>query len=129
MNELITQQLPLVDAGLASRQGRRTSQSGKAVPAVAETDKSRTQADAAEKRDASAEDMKKLPEVVDELNSRLQEMQRSLRFTVDDDSGRIVVKVIDLDTDKVIRQIPSEEMMTIIRNAGENQSLLINEEA
>ncbi len=59
----------------------------------------------------------------------LQEMNRSIRFSVDDDSGRIVVKVIDMTNDEVIRQIPSEDMMSLIRHAGDSQSLLLNEEA
>ena len=129
MNELISQQLSQVAAGIVPHQGRQPSQAARAVPAVTGIDKSHTKVDAAEKRenDVRAED--KLPEVVAELNTMLQEMNRSIRFSVDDDSGRIVVKVIDMTNDEVIRQIPSEDMMSLIRHAGDSQSLLFNEEA
>ncbi|MBT8117911.1 MAG: flagellar protein FlaG, partial [Gammaproteobacteria bacterium] len=43
--------------------------------------------------------------------------------------GRIVVKVIDLDTDEVIRQIPSEEMLSIMQQVGDSQSMIFNDEA
>ena len=40
---------------------------------------------------------------------------RSLSFTIDDSIGRTVVKVIDRETDEVIRQIPSEELVRVAR--------------
>lgn len=129
MNELISQQLSQVAAGIVTHQGRQPSQAGRPVPAVSGIDKSHTKVDAAEKRENDVQAADKLPEVVAELNTMLQEMNRSIRFSVDDDSGRIVVKVIDMTNDEVIRQIPSEDMMSLIRHAGDSQSLLLNEEA
>ena len=128
MNELISQQLPMVDSALAARPGERSVQARKPVPPVVKTDRSHTRQEASVPQE-NAREAKDLPEMVAELNTNLQEMQRGLRFSVDDSSGRIVVKVIDLDTDEVIRQIPSEEMLTIMRHAGDSQSLLFNEEA
>ena len=128
MNELISQQLPVFDAGHVARPERHQEQYARAVPAVAKTDRTPVNADAAEKRESSAGESRELSGVVEELNNRLQNMQRSLRFSVDDSSGRIIVKVVDLDTDEVIRQIPSEDMMAIIRNAGESQGVVFDEE-
>lgn len=129
MNELISQQLSQVATGIVPHQGRQPSQTGRAVSAVSGIDKSHAKVDAAEKRENELQTADKLPEVVAELNTMLQEMNRSIRFSVDDDSGRIVVKVIDMTNDEVIRQIPSEDMMSLIRHAGDSQSLLLNEEA
>ncbi|MDH5470211.1 MAG: flagellar protein FlaG [Gammaproteobacteria bacterium] len=129
MNELVTQQLSQVAAGIVTHQGRQPSQAGRAVPAVTGIDKSHTKVDASEKRENDVQTADKLPEVVEELNAMLQEMNRSIRFSIDDDSGRIVVKVIDMTNDEVIRQIPSEDMMSLIRHVGDSQSLLFNEEA
>ena len=53
------------------------------------------------------------------LNGHMQEMHRSLRFSVDDDSGRTVVRVVDTENDEVIRQIPSDEMLALIRHFNE----------
>jgi flagellar protein FlaG len=53
--------------------------------------------------------------VVSELQTYVQKSQRNLDFHVDDQTGRVIVKVIDATNDEVIRQIPSEEMLDIAR--------------
>ena len=53
--------------------------------------------------------------VVSELQTYVQKSQRNLDFHVDDQTGRVVVKVIDATNDEVIRQIPSEEMLDLAR--------------
>ena len=128
MNELISQQLPMMDTGLAARPGDRSVQARRAVHAVVKTDRSHTRQEASVSQE-NAKEAKDLPEMVEQLNTKLQETQRGLRFSVDDSSGRIIVKVIDVDTDEVIRQIPSEEMLTIMRQAGDSQSLLFDDQA
>jgi len=54
---------------------------------------------------------------VQELNSRLETQQIQVNFDVDDDTGRIVVKVKDIDSGEVIRQIPSEATLEFAHNA------------
>jgi len=56
---------------------------------------------------------------LDQLNGYLEETHRGLRFSIDDDSGRTIVRVVDTETDEVIRQIPSEEMLAVIRHFNE----------
>ena len=124
MNDPIARQLPLMDAGVATRHVERPLQQRK-VAVVTETDKPHGKDDAA----GAHEDKGDLAEQVEQLNTQLQDMQRGLRFSVDDSSGRIVVKVIDLGTDEVIRQIPSEEMLSIIRNASSSENFIFSDEA
>ena len=68
-------------------------------------------------RTATAEQMQvsreALDKVVSELKAYVQNTQRNLDFHVDDRTGRVVVQVVDATSDKVIRQIPSEEMIAI----------------
>jgi len=59
-----------------------------------------------------------LQETVTELNDYMQNFNRTLQFTVDETSGDTVVKVIDSETDEVVRQIPSQELIDA-RNAAE----------
>ncbi|MCA3141251.1 MAG: flagellar protein FlaG [Rhodocyclaceae bacterium] len=65
--------------------------------------------------------------------SRAQEVlvgsASSLKFTVDDKTGTVVVRVVDTETDQLIRQIPSEEMLAIARNMEQMQGLLVRREA
>ncbi len=128
MNDPISRQLPLMDAGGSSRYVERSPQQRK-IAAVVETEKSRGKEQVAADHLDNAEDREDLAEKVDQLNMQLQEMQRGLRFSIDDSSGRIVVKVIDLATDEVVRQIPSEEMLAMIRNASDGGNVIFNDEA
>jgi len=62
---------------------------------------------------------------VRELNENNQVIQRELQFTIDKDSGHTVIKVIDVKTDEVIRQIPGEEVLKVARRLNESDSLEI----
>jgi len=61
-----------------------------------------------------------LEKVVSQLNAYIQNTQRDVDFSVDDSTGRVVVKVIDSQSEEVIRQIPSEEMLAISRHLVES---------
>ena len=54
-----------------------------------------------------------LRDMVSELNTQIQAVQRDLSFTLDEGSGKTVIKVLDSDSGEIIRQIPSEEMLAI----------------
>lgn len=54
-----------------------------------------------------------LEQSVDELNGLVQELHRELHFSLDDGSGEVVVKVIDRETDEILREIPSEEVLRL----------------
>ena len=53
----------------------------------------------------------------------------SIQFSLDQDSGRTVVKMVDTQTEEVLRQFPSEEMLAISKSIDRMQGLLINREA
>jgi flagellar protein FlaG len=80
---------------------------------------------------------KHMEETVGKLSDFVQSIQRSLEFSVDEESGRTVVKVMDTKTDEVIRQIPPEEVLRILRHmaaSGEDgerspQGFLVQEKA
>jgi len=40
---------------------------------------------------------------------------RGLRISIDDDLSKIVVKVVNEDTEEVIRQIPTEEVLALMK--------------
>lgn len=61
----------------------------------------------------------KLDETIVQLNNSLQNIQRNLKFSVDNDAGRIVISVTDKETDELVRQIPSEEVLELARNLQE----------
>jgi flagellar protein FlaG len=56
-----------------------------------------------------------LKQAVSNLNDYVQNLQRDLQFSIDKESGVMVVKVIDTKSEKVIRQIPTEETLRLAR--------------
>jgi flagellar protein FlaG len=54
-----------------------------------------------------------------QLSSYVQNVQRNLNFSIDESSGQTVIKVIDSESEEVIRQIPSEEMLALARRLNE----------
>jgi flagellar protein FlaG len=63
-------------------------------------------------------------QAVEHLSSYVQNIRRDLQFTVDEDSGRTVVKVVDSETGDLIRQIPSAEILAISKAISENMGRL-----
>ena len=78
-----------------------------------------------------------IEEKVSELNSFVQNIQRGIQFSVDDDSGQSVITVTDKASGDVIRTFPSEEMLAISAQLSENlamqddagRGLLVNSKA
>jgi flagellar protein FlaG len=66
---------------------------------------------------------------VQSANAYVQSVSTSLHFSLDEDTGRTVVKMVDTRTDEVLRQFPSEEMLAISRSIDRMQGLLVNREA
>lgn len=66
---------------------------------------------------------------VKRANQVVQASVRDLEFTVDDSSGKTVVKVVDRATKEVIRQIPSDEMLAIAESIERMQGLLVKQQA
>jgi len=58
-----------------------------------------------------------------------QSIERDLKFNVDGESGRLVITVIDPETDKVVRQIPPEETLYILRNMERGGGALFDNKA
>lgn len=112
----LLQSIHLSNRGLPGQDSEQVSQ-GQGVAAVRQADGSRSPdkqgaAEAGEhSAPAQALDSETLNSTVSDLNVLAQRMHRELKFTVDKDSGEMVVKIIDRETDEVLRQIPQEEIL------------------
>lgn len=76
---------------------------------------------------ARAETVKDLGSAVEEVELEAQRLNRSIRFSVDEGSGRTVIRVIDRETDELIRQIPPEDFLAIAESLREQGRGLIIE--
>jgi flagellar protein FlaG len=70
-----------------------------------------------------------LQSAVKEIQDFVQSMQRNLEFSMDDSSGKWVVKIVARDSGEVIRQIPSEAALELARNLHDASSLLFDAKA
>lgn len=68
-------------------------------------------------------------EAAKSVNEFLQPINKSINFSLDEDTGITVVKVIDVATKEVIRQIPSEEMLVIAKAIDQMKGLLVQQKA
>ncbi len=94
----------------------------KDVQAAQDTDPARRAAEAAKEQEP-------LDEVVTDLNNLVRDLQRELQFSVDKDSGSTVIKVVDRQTDEVVRQIPSEELMNLRKRLEEAAGVFFEDSA
>jgi flagellar protein FlaG len=60
-----------------------------------------------------------LDKVAQQLQAFVGEMNRGLEFSVDKDSGRDVIKVVDKSTGDLVKQFPSEEVLTLVAKLSE----------
>lgn len=79
--------------------------------------------------EAIEEKNKEVEATVNAINDFMEQFQRTLNFSVDEDAGRTVVKVIDKTNDEIIRQIPSEDFLAISKHIDEMNNLLFSEKA
>lgn len=74
-----------------------------------------------------------LQQAVDVVNQAVALQQRALNFSIDELSGRSVIKVVDYETEELIKQIPSEELLKVAQDIrrlqdemGQSIGLLVN---
>lgn len=58
-----------------------------------------------------------------------QGFQRDLQFSVSKDHGETIIKVIDTETEEVIREIPPEELLELAERLEAAAGLLVADEA
>lgn len=64
-----------------------------------------------------------------EINDFIKSSSANIEFTVDSESDRLVVRVVDSENNQLIRQIPSEEMLAISHALDRMTGLLFKQKA
>lgn len=78
---------------------------------------------------AQQPDKQAVEEAVASMKDSTQALQRNLDFSIDDSTGRMVVKVTDSASGEVIRQMPTEEALRLAESLDEMRSLLFTAQA
>ena len=66
-------------------------------------------------------DRSKIEAVVSSINNLMQNVQRDLTFNMDEESGQAVIKVYDVDSGELVRQIPTEDVLAIATYFQDNK--------
>ena len=91
----------------------------------------RAVADIAPARSAPAPaSVEALKSAVATINQTMQQSNQSLEFSVDTDTQKTVVRMVDTSTGELIRQFPSEAVLAISRGIDQfQQGLLLTQKA
>jgi len=66
---------------------------------------------------------------VEKLNQSTQFSSQGLRFSIDDETGKTVVKVIDSATENVLRQIPTVDALALAHAIDKMKGMLLRDKA
>jgi len=94
-----------------------SSQLVKSEPASADTGKALPTDGKASPQPAN--NSAEISEAVGQINDFIQTVDRNLSFSMDDTSGKTVIKVIDSNSGQLIRQIPNEEVLALASHLQE----------
>jgi len=90
------------------------------VPQSTQTENAGSDANSVKK----SQDKTDIREAIGKLDELVKSTRRDLQFSVDDESGETVVKIVDRQTKEVVRQIPSEEVLAAMKNMDALKGLL-----
>lgn len=69
-----------------------------------------------------------LKDSVDEIN-RFINASNGINLHIDHDSGKVVVQIVDKETNVVLRQIPSAEVLSMAKDLDGKKGLLVKDQA
>ena len=78
---------------------------------------------------ARAPDPDAVKEAVAAANDAMKGIKSELDFSIDEDTGRTVVRVVDRRTGDIIRQMPAKELLEIAKTLDRLQGLLVRNSA
>ncbi len=114
-----------VAASTVAPSSQQPQQTQKSVQPIVEPPKNeRLQQQAKESQEVSTQ---KLDAAIDRLNQMMESSQRSLSYSVDKTSDKVVVQVKDYTTDQVVRQIPTEEALKFAESLDRMLGMLFDE--
>lgn len=118
----VSLQMPAAPAATATNAGTGAMLPTRGAPAEAESARPVEASTPAEKQ-------QQLESAVKAVKEFTQPIANNLEFSLDDATGKTIVRVVDTSTKEVLRQIPSEEMLEIAQALDRLQGLLVRQKA
>ncbi|SFF97463.1 flagellar protein FlaG [Neptunomonas qingdaonensis] len=110
-----------------SSQGSSSVSSAQATGLVNSVNTQATQSESVQ--DAQKMSAEEVQNVLDKMNEFMGKGQHNLNFSIDKDTDDMVVKVMDTETNEVIRQFPSEQTLKLAKHIDGMLGLILNENA
>ncbi len=73
------------------------------------------------------EQNEKIRKSVEELNRKMKHQHVKAQFGFHEDTNRVTIKIVDKDTNEVIREVPPEKTLDMIAKAWELAGLMVDE--
>ncbi len=93
---------------------------------VQQIDQLREQVRSTPQQDSEQQNQVQSEELLDEIKSLTDNGQYSVRFEKNDDLDELIVKIVDQQTDEVVRQIPPEELINLSKHLRELQGNIVD---
>jgi flagellar protein FlaG len=80
-------------------------------------------------KESSQPSSQQLEKAATSLNKHVQSLKRDLHFSVDDDTGETIIRVVDSESQRMIRTIPSDEFISMSQQLNQTVGMLLNAKA
>ncbi len=77
-------------------------------------------------KDGNQPSNQQLEQATEQMNKHVQNLKRDLHFSIDKDTGETVIRVVDSESHKTIRTIPSEEFLSVQQQLNQSVGMLLN---
>lgn len=116
---------PLVSLAVSQQLRQEAPQAPAAAPPAAPSDGVRVTAP--EQAHTATANEVQLKRSLDAINRFLKPATGDIEFSMDEETGKTVIKIVDNKTNTVLRQIPSEEVLEIAKQLDRLQGLLVKD--
>ncbi len=72
-------------------------------------------------------DQEELKKIIEEIRKKMDYLNKYLRIDIDNQLEIPVIKIVEKDTERVIRQIPPDYMLSIMKRIDEMLGIIISE--
>ncbi len=89
-------------------------------------EESRKEKDKVSQADQQEQEKVQPEELLSQIKALTEDGIYSVRFENDNDAGELIVKVVDRETDEVIRQIPPEELLSLTKRLNDLRGNIVD---
>jgi flagellar protein FlaG len=120
-----------VERGVAGREPERAAveRAGAGAPTAAPANPVRSTPTDQPPADTAFIDRRTIEEATKKVQQTVSMFNSALQFQIDQDTEKVVIKIIDTNTKEVIKQIPPQEILEIAKALDKLQGLLVREKA